>query len=225
MVEPFVTPRRSLALVLAAALLGACGDGSLVGVDASMDDAGPPGVPGTVTLLPPSTEGPGVPIDRLTLRIASLRLVGDRGPDYDPHVDDVGAVDVGDAGIGIPMGEVPPALYSAVVLDLADPGGAPVIELVLAVDDLRLEITTSAPITIDARCEDGLVVETGSAVTAQVDLALGNAVLAVVESPLPLPDATGTVHVNETTAPEAILAFRERLMIDPHSECLHDHHL
>lgn len=199
-----------------------------IGDGGTTDDAWtPPGVAGTVVLLAPSIEGPSEPIDLFTLRISEIRLIGDRGPEFDPHTTTpVGLVTVGEGGLEIPIGDVPPALYSAAVVSLADgptETGLPVLELRLALEGgPTLDITTTMPLELAARCEHGAAVNTTDAVRIGVDFALANAVAIVMADPLPDPDGSGVVYVNESTAPQAIADFRATLVDRIHAECMPD---
>lgn len=217
---------RAGGVAIAAAMLAlACTDpGTMPRDDGGSGDAWPPGVPGTVELLPSMTEGPGVPVDLLALRIGSIRLVGDRGSEFDPEIEDVGLVTVGDTtSLDIPIGDVPPALYSAVVVNLDDAAGEeglPVFEMRFApLSGPPLDVSTHEPLTLIARCEHGAVVNTTDAVRIGVDLAVGYPANSLLLFPLPAPDASGVVHVNEETAPEAIAAFRHELAEHVHAEC------
>jgi len=214
--------RSVLASMLMASMSVACVPPAATMDDASMPDASTPGVPGTLELLPATTEAPELPVEGFTLRISSIRFVGDRGPGY-PGIDGTGLVSIGPTELEVPIGDVPPALYSAVLITLADAPGEvdqPVLELQLAlVHDQTLDIATLAPITLNARCEHGAVVNTTDAVSIGVDFALTNAVAVVLELELPAADAEGVVRVDENTAPVAIAAFRRELAEHLHAEC------
>ncbi len=191
--------------------------------DAASPDAAVPGVPGTLELLPATTEAPELPVEGFTLRIRSIRFVGDRGPELDPGIDGTGLVSIGPTELEVPIGDVAPALYSAVLLTLGDATGEvdqPVLELQLAlIHSQTLDIATLAPITLNARCEHGAVVNTTDAVSIGVDFALTDAVASVLEYDLPAADAHGVVRVDENTAPDAIAAFRRELAEHIHAEC------
>jgi hypothetical protein len=209
--------------VLGGGVLVGCVTPEPIGGDAAIDDAPPPGVIGTVELLPASTEGPGVPVDLFAVRIASIGLVGDRGPGLDPHRDGVGLTVIGTTEVDVPIGDVPPALYSAVSLDLAAEGaeiGLPVLEIRLSLaHGPTLDIATTEPISLLARCEHGAIVSTTGNVSVGMDFALGEAIGSVLLHPLPAADGDGVVHVTEATAPEAIAAFRHELAEHVHAEC------
>jgi hypothetical protein len=207
-------------MAIALSLLG-CNPPAATNDGGGADGWSAPGVPGTVELLPPAHEDPGIPIDLLTLRVASIRMVGDRGPALDPQVDGIGLVSIGAVGLEVPIGDVPPALYSAVVLTLApDADGQDVLHLRTTLEHgPTLDITTVQPLTLDARCEHGAVVNTTDAVRIGVDLPMEEALGLLVLNPLPAPDATGVIHVDEASAPEAIAAFRRGLAETVHAEC------
>ncbi len=214
--------RSVLASMLMASMSVACVPPPTVMDDAAMPDAAMPGVPGTLELLPATTEAPELPVEGFTLRITSIRFVGDRGAPY-PGIDNTGLVSIGPTELEVPIGDVAPAVYSAVLISLGDgPGevGEPVLELQLAlVHSQTLDIATLAPITLNARCEHGAVVNTTDAVSIGVDFALTNAVASVLELDLPAADAHGVVGVDENTAPAAIAAFRHELAEHIHAEC------
>jgi hypothetical protein len=226
-----VTNRRSAThrTLVATCLALALGCGAPIeGADGGLGDAWTrPGVPGAVVLLAPSTEGPDVPIDLFTLRITDIRLVGDRGPEFDPHTSDApGLVAVGQSGLEIAIGDVAPALYSAVVVSLANGPtevGEAVLELRMTLEHgPTLDITTTMPLELTARCEHGAVVNTTDAVRIGVDFALAEAVAIVFTDPLPPADGDGVVHVNESSAPEATADFRAMLLARVHAECMPD---
>jgi hypothetical protein len=182
-----------------------------------------PGIPGTVLLLAPSTEGPSAPVDLFALRINEIQLVGDRGPASDPRVPGPGLVTVDESGLEVPVGDVPPALYSAVVLTLAaGPAdvGQPVLELRLTLEHgPTLDIATAEPLELTARCEHGAVVSTTGQVRMGVDFALAEAVAIVFTDPLPAPDGAGVIRIDEATTPAAIADFRAMLTARIHAEC------
>lgn len=223
--ERTVTTRRDRgalgAVLVALTLVGACGGSGGVD-DAGMPADGglPPGVPGTVAVLPAAMEGPSFPVDRFDLRIASIRLVGDRGAALDPHMEGIGLRTVTDVPLEIPIGDVPPALYSAVELRLASDASGPALELVFTPEHgPTVDLTTDAPLVLDARCEHGAVVNTMDAVRIGVDFALGNPIQSALVLPVPAPGPDGIVHLNESTAPLSIAAFRAELAEVIHAEC------
>ena len=212
--------RRTLTLALVSLGLAACGPTPAMPDGGSAGDGSGPGVPGTVAILPGATEGPPTPVERLDLRIAAVRMVGDRGPELDPRAEGIGLVSVGTVPFEIAIGEVPPALYSAVVLELAPDASGPALELVTTLEHgPTLDIATNEPLVLSARCEHGAAVSTTGMVRMNVDLALGDPVQAVTVMALPAPDGAGVVHVNESTAPEATAAFRAMLQAVVHAEC------
>lgn len=225
-----MTSRRAAARSLAA-LLGVCATiGCVDPVPPETDSGMPvpdawttPGVPGRVVLLAPSNEGPSVPIDLFALRIHRIRIVGDRGPAFDPVIEGPGLVTIGEAGLELDIDDVPPALYSAVVVTLeAEPeeAGAPVLELRITLDPgPTLDIRTAAPLELTARCEHGRVVNTTDAVEIGVDFALADAVAIALAHPLPAPDGEGVIWVDDVSAPDAIADFRAMLVARVHAEC------
>jgi len=206
-----------------ALLLGGCVVPAMNTDDSASPDASTPGVPGSLELLPATTEASSLPVESFSVRIGAIRFVGDRGSEFDPGIDDVGLVSIGTTETEISIGDVAPALYSAVQLTLAAApaeAGQPVLELRLALTHGQtLVIATLAPISLTARCEHGAVVNTTDAVSIGVDFSLGQAVLQVLEYTLPAPDASGVIRVDETTAPAAIADFRSELAEHIHAEC------
>lgn len=219
-----VTRRRAWWSLLSAALVlsGGCATpGAQVDASAPGDGWTPPGVPGTV-VLGAEMEGPIVPIDGLWLRPETVRIVGDRGSEFDPQVHHLGWIEVDADGVEVPI-EVPPALYSAVVLELAatgDDAGQPVLELLVGpVSGMRFDVRIHDSLVLNARCERGAIIDTTGGLRVGVDFELGEAVVAMVLEPLPAPGPDGTILVDETTAPSALAAFRSRLIEEVHAEC------
>ncbi len=221
-----VTARHALGalrrVTMFVALLASCAVPPTNVEDASTVDAPPPGIPGTVALRPASMEGP-MGVELFALRIASIRLVGDRGPALDHEVDGTGLVTIGATELDIPVGDVPPALYSAVVLTLAngpDHLGEPVLEIRMPADDGRmLDIAITEPMTLVVRCAHGALVSTTGALNIAVDFALGDPLASLMMQTLPAPSADGVVHITEATAPDTIAAFRADLMDRVHADC------
>ncbi|MFO0684602.1 MAG: hypothetical protein U0234_21280 [Sandaracinus sp.] len=209
------------ALLLA---LGCTTPGAQVDASTPMQDAWSlPGVPGTV-VLGSEMEGPTLPIEGFWLRIETLRIVGDRGAEFDPQRHDLPLLAVDADGVEIPI-EVPPALYSAVFLGLDATGadeGEPVLELVFGpIDGTRFDVQVHERLQLLARCELGAIIDTRGGLRVGVDFELGEAVIAMLREPVPAPGPDGTVLVDETTAPSAVAAFRARLIEEVHAECGH----
>lgn len=212
-------PRRS---VLAALLLGfgaaACvppedrpdgggGDGSMLTASAR------------VVLPSEPLEDGDVAIDTFTLRVASLRLVSDRGGALDPVRADVGSLDLA-AEQSVEFASVPPASYSAAVLVLD--GAARVLEIDAEDATIgRMHIVYGTRVEWTARCGSVVPVGVGETLELRIEVELGTAWDALRAADLP-PAAGGVVTIDETTAPAAVAEFVRLVGEQLGAECRED---
>jgi hypothetical protein len=197
---------RALAAVLAsAAVLAACVP------TPGRDDGGVPpsdrvasGASARVYLPTEVIEIGDVTVTALVLRIASLRLVSDRGVALDPVRTDVGSVDIA-SPVTLEFASIPPASYSAAVFVLD--GAAATLEI--EADDAVLgpvHVSYGSRIEWMARCSSGVPVGVGETLAVRVDAELTSAWEDLRAADLPDPDG-GVVNVDETTAPAAVRAL------------------
>jgi hypothetical protein len=211
------------ALTARAALLAAlagCAPAPAATMADAAADADDPGVDCTITFLPPTTEDTVDAIDRFRIDLTSVVVLGDRGAQGQLAPGDVGVVTITSSAADVPVGDIPPALYSEIDVVLGDASGTtPAIEL-----DVRpssgppLAITVHDSLALAARCEQGTQVLIDD-VRLVVDIPIAGAIEAARAQRLPAPDAAGTIRIDEHSAPEAVTAFRAALRASAHAEC------
>lgn len=175
--------------------------------DAGHEDA-PPGdgsafaAAARVRLPHEALEVGDVTVSSFALRIASLRLVSDRGVAFDPvRAGDLGPVDLA-SSTTIEFPSIPPASYSAAVIVLD--GAAAVLEIDAEDAVLgRVHVSYGSRVEWMARCSAGVPVGVGETLDVGVDLDLGPAWEDLRSADLPDPSG-GVLSLDESTAPEAV---------------------
>jgi hypothetical protein len=200
---------RRFALVLASltCVTLACGPspGLDAGRDADHEDGAMPRGASARVLLPRERVALGdVALGAFDVRIASLRLVSDRGEPFDPVRRDLGVVMLATTNV-IELPSVAPATYSAVMITLD--GAAPVLDLDVVDDVLGpVHLSFAGRQEWTARCSTPVALNAFDVLVVGVTAELEDAWTRLRSAALPPPTA-GVIEVNEVTAPSATQDF------------------
>lgn len=215
--------RTGTALSLALALLGwttgcepmlpPARDG---GRDAEAHDGAAPAARARVVIPREALEAGDVAFESFTLRVASVRLVSDRGEGLDPVLTTVGPIDL-TTSRELVFDSVPPASYSAAVLVLD--GAATPLEIVAIDPGLgEVHLRYGSRLEWMARCSAGIPVRVGETLTLGIELELSSAWEELREATLPAPSG-GIITIDERSAPAVLEAFVAAVGATVRAEC------
>ena len=217
-----VTGRLGRTHVLAAALIaGGCVPLPTQPTPDGGGDTGTGGGASAVIHVAPMESMEGMPtVNSLRIRVASLRLVSDRGGPFDRTVTGLDVLDLGSSGLDVDVDALTPAQYSAVELVLDGP--APVLELDASDSrgslPVHARIVLSSRIDLLARCDSATPIDAGDTLSIHVDLGLADAWESLSHYTLPMP-AGGVVTITEASAADAVGEFIDQLQAHMHADC------